>query len=61
MSYINTLVDKVYVINLDKDKERLELINKALQREKVDYERIPGVIGSQIGYDNRISFLCNTF
>jgi GR25 family glycosyltransferase involved in LPS biosynthesis len=61
MSYINTLVDKVYVINLEKDKERLKKIDSSLQREKVDYERIPGVIGSQIGYDNRISFLCNTF
>lgn len=34
---------KVFVINLDKDKERMASIDSQLKRFGIDYERIPGV------------------
>lgn len=61
MSYVNSLVDKVFVINLDKDKERLENINKALTDQGISYERIPGVLGSQVSSNPNLSTLCNWF
>lgn len=61
MSYVNSLVDKVFVINLDKDKERLEKINKSLTGQNISYERIPGVLGSKVGSSPHLSSLCNWF
>lgn len=61
MSYVNSLVDKVFVINLEKDKERLETINKALTGQGISYERIPGILGSQVSSDPNLSTLCNWF
>jgi GR25 family glycosyltransferase involved in LPS biosynthesis len=58
---VNSLVDKVFVINLDKDKDRLEKINRALTGQGISYERIPGVLGSQISSDPKLSTLCNWF
>ncbi len=61
MSYINTLVDKVYVINLDKDVERLQTIDTALRKQGILYERLPATLGSQVTSDPRLSQLCNSF
>jgi GR25 family glycosyltransferase involved in LPS biosynthesis len=61
MSYINTLVDKVYVINLDKDKDRLEQIDAALRKQNITYERLPATLGSKVTQDSRLTYLCNSF
>lgn len=61
MSYINTLVDKVFVINLDKDKERLEKIDASLRKQGIAYERIPGILGSTVKEDDRLTGFCNIF
>lgn len=61
MSYINSLVDKVFVINLDKDKERLEKIHKSLTGQNINYERIPGVLGANVGSSPDLSMICNWF
>lgn len=61
MSYVNTLVDKIFVINLDKDKERLEKINNSLTAQRINYERIPGILGSEVSSDPRLATLCNWF
>lgn len=59
MSYVNTLVDKVYVINLDKDVERLQKIDRALKDEGIDYERFSAIQGSQIASHPSLTTLCS--
>ena len=61
MSYINSLVDKVFVINLDKDKQRLEKIDASLRKQGISYERIPGILGSTVKDDDRLTGFCNIF
>ena len=61
MSYINSVVDKVYVINLDKDTERLKAIDKKLRDVGIAYERFPAILGSTIKSDHRLAGFCNEF
>ena len=61
MSYINTLVDKVYVINLDKDVERLRTIDTALRKQGILYERLSATLGKKVSNDHRLTQLCNSF
>jgi len=61
MSYLNNIVDKVYVINLDKDKERLETVTTQLNSEKIEFERFPAIKGSTIEKDARLTEFCNVF
>jgi GR25 family glycosyltransferase involved in LPS biosynthesis len=61
MSYLNNIVDKVYVINLDKDKERLESVTTQLNSEKIKFERFPAINGSTIQKDSRLTEFCNSF
>jgi len=42
---------KVYVINLDKDREKLAFVGGQLSRLGVSYERVPGVYGKDIPKD----------
>lgn len=39
---------KVFVLNLDRDRERLEAVDKQLRRLGVEYERIPAVYGKSL-------------
>lgn len=39
---------KVFVINLDRDRERLAAVDKQLRRLGVEYERIPAVYGKSL-------------
>ena len=41
------LIDKVYVINMDKDKERMLILDKKLKKLGLEYERISGVDGEK--------------
>ncbi len=61
MSYINSVVDKVYVINLDKDTERLASIDRQLRDCNITYERFSGVVGKHIASDSRLSPFCCQF
>jgi len=61
MSYINTLVDKVYVINLDKDVERLRTVDSALRKQGILYERVSATVGKKVANDLRLTHLCNAF
>lgn len=56
---MNTLVDKVYVINLEKDVERLKKIDSALHDAGIDYERFPAIQGSQISSHPSLTTLCS--
>jgi glycosyl transferase family 25 len=51
----------VYVINLDKDTERLEKIDAQLRRYGIAYERFPAILGVTVGSHPAFSSFCNTF
>lgn len=61
MSFTNKIVDKVYVINLEKDTERLETISSSLNRQNIEFKRFNGVLGSTVGEDSRVTKACNSF
>jgi glycosyl transferase family 25 len=61
MSYLNNIVDKVYVINLDKDKERLETITSQFNENNIQFERFSAINGSTIENDSRLTDFCNSF
>jgi glycosyl transferase, family 25 len=41
------LIDKIYVINMDKDKERMSILDKKLKKMGIEYERISGIDGKK--------------
>ena len=61
MAFINRVCDKVFVINMDKDKERLNAFDKYMSSNSIKYERLPAVDGSQINNDPRLTDFCNVF
>lgn len=61
MSYLNTAVDKVYVINMDKDTARLERFDEQMRRHKISYTRVPGIVGADVGFHENLSNFCNQF
>jgi GR25 family glycosyltransferase involved in LPS biosynthesis len=63
MSLIHQIVDKVYVINLEKDKERLGTIEKQLRKHQITYERVVGIDGAKLNgvANHQFTPLCNTF
>lgn len=60
MSFINKIVDKVYVINLEKDKERLEFISTQLKALNIEFQRFEAVDGSSIKNDLRLTTHCSS-
>lgn len=60
-SFTNQVVNKVYVINLDKDKDRLHKIDTQLRANGIQYERYPGVLGVAVGTHPALSQFCNKF
>lgn len=61
MSFINRVCDKVFVINLEKDKDRLKSFDDQMQKNAIKYERFDAVLGSKVLRDERLSEYCNTF
>jgi len=61
MAFINRICDKVYVVNLEKDKERLQAFDTQMKKNKIVYERFNAVLGSKIIKDERLTDYCNTF
>jgi GR25 family glycosyltransferase involved in LPS biosynthesis len=61
MSYLNSVVDRVYVINLDKDKERLRKIGDELNTAGIAWERFSAVLGKNVKSDPRLTGFCNEF
>ena len=41
------LIDKIYVINMDKDKERMSILDKKLKKMGIEYERVSGIDGKK--------------
>jgi GR25 family glycosyltransferase involved in LPS biosynthesis len=61
MSFINRICDKVYVINLQKEKERLKAFDTQMSKNRIKYERFNAVLGAKVLKDERLSDYCNTF
>lgn len=61
MSFLNTIVDKVYVINLKKDTEKMENAKKEFDNQHIVYERFDAVLGKEVKSDPRINSVCNTY
>jgi GR25 family glycosyltransferase involved in LPS biosynthesis len=61
MSTIHQIVDKVYVINLDKDKERMAHMDKQCKEHQIQYTRFPAILGSKVEKDPRLSPTCQIF
>jgi len=61
MSYVNTVIDRVYVINLDKDKERLQAFDAQMKKHKISYMRFPAINGTELGYEEGLTKTCNDF
>jgi GR25 family glycosyltransferase involved in LPS biosynthesis len=61
MSFLNTIVDKVYVINLDKDKKRMENMHAQLTKYNIQYERFSAVQGSSVKNSPLLTAYCNSF
>lgn len=58
MSYVNQVVDKVYVINLDRDTERLQKMTEQLTRLNIEFTRFPAVLGSQVKTSHHLTDMC---
>lgn len=61
MSFLNSIVDKVYVINLKKDSKKLESVTKELNKQDIVFERFDAIDGNTIKNDSRITSFCNSF
>lgn len=58
MSYVNQVVDKVYVINLDRDTERLQKMTEQLTKLNIEFTRFPAVLGSQVKTSHHLTDMC---
>jgi len=61
MSFLNRIVDKVYVINLKKDTKKMNAVKKELDDQHIVYERFDGVLGKEVKNDPRINKTCNDY
>lgn len=58
MSYVNKVVDKVYVINLDRDTERLQNMTEQLKKLNIEFTRFPAVLGAQVKTSHHLTDIC---
>jgi glycosyl transferase family 25 len=58
---INNIIDKVYVINLDKDTDRLARFDAQMKEQRIEYTRISAVQGSKVGNSSKLTDWCNKF
>jgi hypothetical protein len=61
MSFLNSIVDKVYVINLKKDTKKLKSVTKELDDQHIVFERFDGIDGSSMKSDSRLTQSCNSY
>ena len=61
MSFVNTICDKVYVINLTKDKHKMESAKQQLETQSIQYERFNAIEGSISESTNQFTPFCNKF
>ena len=58
MSFLNGVVDRVYVINMDKDTERMKSFDKQMKAIGIWYTRVPAIVGSEVKHSNLLSEYC---
>lgn len=61
MSFTNRICDKVFVINLESQSERLTQFDAHMSSNLIKYERFNAINGSKVVHDERLSEYCNTF
>lgn len=61
MSIVNRIVDKVYVINMDKDKERMKSLHIELLKHSIEYTRFSAVVGANVENSKYLTNECNRF
>ena len=61
MSFLNSIVDKVYVINLEKDINKLKSVTKEFEEQHIVFERFNAIDGNNVDDDARITKFCNKF
>ena len=61
MSFINTICDKVYVINLKKDKDKMDSTKQQLDEQLIQFERFNAIDGSTIISSKQFTPLCEKF
>ena len=61
MSFVNRSCDKVFVINMDKDKKRLKSFDGYMKENNIKYDRFSAVVGSKVKNDPKLTDYCNTF
>jgi GR25 family glycosyltransferase involved in LPS biosynthesis len=58
---VNSIIDKVYVINLDKDTERLARFDEQMKEHRIEYTRVSAVVGSTVKDSPKLTPWCNQF
>jgi GR25 family glycosyltransferase involved in LPS biosynthesis len=61
MAFINRVCDKVFVINLEEQSERLAQFDTTMKEQEIKYERFNAIKGSTVLKDERLTDYCNTF
>lgn len=60
MSIVNRVVDRVYVINMDKDRQRMKKVHDILSTNSIQYTRFSAVVGSKVENSKYLSNRCNS-
>lgn len=60
MSVEHEVVDKVFVINLDKDVDRMRNIKEQLDTQGIPFKRFAAVNGAELSESNHLTDFCNT-
>jgi GR25 family glycosyltransferase involved in LPS biosynthesis len=61
MAFINRVCDKVFVINLEEQSERLAQFDTTMKEQEIKYERFNAIKGATVLKDERLTDYCNTF
>lgn len=61
MSIVNRIVDQVYVINMDSQKERMKHVDSVLKHHGIQYTRFSAVKGANVQFSDNLTSYCNKF
>jgi hypothetical protein len=61
MASLNEVVDQVYVINMDKDVERMKTFDEQMVRNGIRYKRISAVKGTDVKHNKHITEFCKIY
>lgn len=61
MASLNEVVDQVYVINMDKDVERMKVFDEQMVRNRIRYKRISAVKGADVKDNKHITDFCKIY